>query len=180
MASEQLASALDLINQKIVKAYETIKGLKGAANALAASENEPVVYADVVDEMGSAAGTRSIRADQFTAYPSPSTAARAYLEMRGKQVGATSIEEIFDALKRGGYAFDGPDVEAKKGLSIALGKDAQVKRLSNGTYGLVIWYGDRFTSKKDKAPAEPTPAPQAPEEPNPYAAKSKVTKDADV
>lgn len=149
MASEQLASALDLINKKIAGAYETIRNLKNAANALAASEGNPAVYQDIVEEGTQSTASRGIRPDQFTALPSPSTAARAYLEIRGKDVGAATLDDIFDSLKKGGYAFDGNDSEAKKGLSIALGKDGQVKRLSNGYYGLMSWYGERF-SRKDK------------------------------
>jgi hypothetical protein len=53
-------------------------------------------------------------------------------------------------LKRGGFVFDGNDADAKNGLRIALGKDNQIGKLPNGTYGLNAWYGERFTSRRGK------------------------------
>jgi hypothetical protein len=154
MASEALNSALELIRKNIEKAQASIQGLKRSANVLAAAEGESIVYTDADDPIVSAGSSGTIRADLFTQYSTPSTAVRAYLEHRGKTQGAATVDEIFEALKRGGYEFENNDVEAKSGLRIALGKDSQVKRLANGSYGLVVWYGDRF-AKKDKAAAEP-------------------------
>jgi hypothetical protein len=100
---------------------------------------------------------------------------RAFLEHRGKTLGAATVDEIFDALKRGGYEFDGNDVEAKSGLRIALGKDAQVKRVASGAYGLVSWYGERF-AKKEKSSAEPATVTQAPPPSGASVAKEGETK----
>jgi hypothetical protein len=151
MASEQLNAALELIRRNIEKAATRIQELKRSANVLAAAEGEAIVYADAEEQISTGATSTAIRADLFTQYSTPSTAARAYLEHRGKTTGAATLDDIFDALKRGGYEFEGNDVDAKSSLRIALGKDMQMKRLANGSYGLLAWYGDRFSSnKRDK------------------------------
>jgi hypothetical protein len=150
MASEGLEAALDLIRQKVDKAMESVNSLKRAANTLATSEGLPPVYMDADEPAATSSGLHSIRADQFTQYTTPSTAARAYLELRGSRLGATSMDDVFEVLKRGGYQFEGSDVDAKNSLRIALGKDAQVKRLPNGTYGLISWYGDRFKKEQQQ------------------------------
>lgn len=99
-----------------------------------------------------------LRPDQFTKHTAPSTAARAFLELRGERLGAATIDEIHEALKRGGYLFDARDDNAAKAaLRIALGKDVQVLRLPNGAYGIAAWYGrsnDRVERKRPQGDAQ--------------------------
>lgn len=65
-----------------------------------------------------------------------------------KNSGAAKLDEIFAALKEGGYHFGDSDGDAKAGLKIALGKDGKVRALPNGAYGLWEWYPD---AKRPKA-----------------------------
>ena len=145
MADADVVNAIEVIKRKVAAEQAKVNRLKQAANTLAVTEGLPPVYADADDEPMPGSTFMSIRADQFANHTAPSTAARAYLELRGKQVGAASLDEVYDAMKRGGYSFEAAsEADAKAGLRIALGKDMQVHRLPNGTYGLLAWY-DKLT-----------------------------------
>src|SRR5438552_14912441 len=104
------------------------------ANEFAADLGKALPFENVDAETHST-GRVAIKADAFANTPTPSTAAREFLEMR-KQAGAASFDEIFEALKRGGYHFGSSINTAKANLKIALGRDRQVRRLQNGHYGL--------------------------------------------
>ncbi len=83
--------------------------------------------------------------DDFANEPAPAAAVRSYLERRGK---AAPLEEIFQALKDGGFAFQGKDDKANmNGLRIAVGKDVKLEKLGGGAIGLSEWYPRRPKEK---------------------------------
>jgi len=94
------------------------------------------------------AANRNIRPDQFHGKPL-STAVREYLELRGNSnaggLGAASDDEIFGALRAGGFKFEGKSEEnSLRGLRISLAKNSiAFRKLPNGTFGLAIWYGGK-------------------------------------
>jgi hypothetical protein len=141
MADPSMRDALELMKTRVQKAETEVIKLKKLANGIAELDGLPLPYPDVGDDV-SRPVSGLVRADQFTNYTAPSTAARAFLEeARGPRLGAASLEDIFEGLKRGGYIFENRDeASAKNALRIALGKDGQVKKLPNGTYGLIAWY----------------------------------------
>jgi len=158
-----MKSALAAMEELIAEKEQEVAGLKKAANTMAAAIGEQPLFADVEAEGKS--GRMKLRADAFVDERAPASAARAYLGIRGKARGATTLEDILDALQRGGYDFgDQKGEAAKAGLKIALAKDNNVFKLTNGTYGLREWYKaavDRTGDKSDKADESDGNEPQA-------------------
>src|SRR5439155_24109889 len=89
--------------QKLRALDEETRKIKRFINSAYDLEGEPPLYPDV-DETTKPA-TAITRKDQFYGRPL-ATVAREILEMRqAANLGAASIDEIFDALKSGGYQF---------------------------------------------------------------------------
>lgn len=150
MADERFFAALDAMKEQVDDLLRQAAEKKRFANSLAQMAGLEPVYSDVADPASSLGGASTIRADQFTNYNAPSAAARAFLELRGKDRGSVGIDVIYDALLKGGYGFTATNAEdAKNGLAIALGKDRLVRRLPNGTYGLLTWYPNARREPKD-------------------------------
>ena len=146
---EQTRVAIEVLKRKVDEAQGQVARWKRAANDLAASEGLPIIY-DEID--GPAARAMLVRPDQFAGFSTPSAAARAFLELRGKAVGAAALDDIFEAMKRGGYFFEGNESDSKASLRIALGKDRGFVRLQNGYYGLLAWYPERKREREVDAP----------------------------
>lgn len=140
----------------VEKAQEKLRAIEDEAakvkrfiNSAYELEGEQPPYPDV--EERSRPATAITRKDQFYGRPL-ATVAREILEMRqGANLGAASIEEIFDALKAGGFQFEFKDeAVAKRGVGISLAKNTNVfHRLPNGYYGLAAWYPDRARKPKN-------------------------------
>lgn len=150
--------------------------LKRTVNSVCIFEKLPPRYTDVDAATRSSSG--QIRRDQFHGVPQ-ATAVREYLTMRGDSkaggLGAATVNEIFEALKTGGFRFDVKnDENAKRGLRISLTKNSTTfYRLPNGTYGLLEWYPnireprpDQSEHKGTEAKAEP--APELDDDINPF------------
>jgi hypothetical protein len=141
-----LAAMEELIASKSVE----IAQLKKAANTMATAIGEHPPYDDVEDTID--AGRLRLRSDAFADEKAPASAARNYLALRGKARGATTSDDIYDALVRGGYDFGGvKEADAKGGLRIALAKDTKVHKLPNGTFGLREWY--KLSDEPEKSDA---------------------------
>ena len=156
MADDRLLAAIEAIREQVAELSAEIADAKRTANSLAKRAGLAPIYNDA--DAPAATASLAIRADAFANFSAPSTAARAFLEARGQTVGSATVEQILDALKRGGFAF-GPGIDPENALRIALGKDALVRRLPNGTFGLEAWYPqarkerDETTGKKKGAKA---------------------------
>lgn len=145
----------------IEKAQEKLRGIEEEAakikrfiNSAYELEGEPPIYLDV-DERSRPA-TAITRKDQFYGRPL-ATVAREILEMRhAAGLGAASIDEIFEALKGGGFQFEFKDEGvAKRGVGISLAKNTTVfHRLPNGYYGLAAWYPNARKTKSEPAKAD--------------------------
>jgi hypothetical protein len=147
--------------EKLRALEEEIRKIKRFINSAYDLEGEAPIYLDV-DETSRPA-TAISRKDQFYGRPL-ATVAREILEMRfAANLGAASIDEIFDALKSGGYQFEFKDQEtAKRGVGISLAKNTTVfHRLPNGYYGLAAWYPN---AKKAKAESKTTSAEESEKE----------------
>lgn len=74
------------------------------------------------------------------------TSVKMVLDARKDQgLGPAETDEIYAALKAGGYNFEQKDEEnAKRGLAVSVSKNTAVfVRLPNGKVGLTSWYGGR-------------------------------------
>ena len=148
---QDVVNALQTMDRTINEMLGKVSQMKKAANLMAASAGLSKPYDDVQADVGS--GAFRVRSDQFATEKAPASAARAYLALRGKERGATTVDDIYDALIRGAYDFGKmKESEAKSGLRIALAKDNKVHRVANGTWGLSEWYGIVVDEKSDKPP----------------------------
>jgi hypothetical protein len=116
--------------------------LKKAVNVLCKASGTPEQFSD--DELGVRGfrGLASLKPAQFYG-KTPMVSAREYLDMRPDE--PVEVEEIMEALKRGGFDFEAQgwtnETMRLKNLSISLGKNSQIfHRLPNGMIGLTKWY----------------------------------------
>ena len=147
------SATIEKIHAQIGVLEEQIDKKKEAINMLCELEGEPIMYPDVGSDRGKALAT--FRSDQFCDH-TVATAAREILEQRGtRSLGAISLDELFDTMKTGGFAFDNSNEQiAKRNLAITLAKNPNFMRVpTSGHIGLAVWYPNA-KRKKDKAPTE--------------------------
>lgn len=143
-AADEFGPAIRRLQKDIAEKEAEISGLKKTVNTLCGYSGQPPIY----QETERSADTSQMRRDQFYGVPLAS-AVKEYLRMRGdpKQGGngAATVNEIFAALKAGGFHFDTKiDDNAKRNLRISLSKNVTAfHRLpgdGDGAYGLTDWY----------------------------------------
>jgi len=157
-----MSKAIEELLGKLEEKESEVRKIKEVINQLCELDGKPAMFSDV-GKIGSA-GLAAIRSDQFYGKPL-ATAAREVLEMRkAANRGAASVDDLYEALRKGAFKFDAKDEEtAKRGLSISLAKNTSAfHRLPNGDYGLVEWY-PAITPKKrgGSAVASTTPIADA-------------------
>lgn len=149
--NSDVQTAVAVLRDRIrVKEHEII-GLKRMVNELSGEET----YA-ISESNETGADLNQIRSDAFYGQ-TISGSAKMYLEMRkASGLGAASVNDIFAALKKGGFPFEAKDEEnAKNGLRVSLRKNSTIfHRISaNGDYGLLNWY-PKAKAQKDDEPDE--------------------------
>ena len=133
--------AVEALREKIRLKEDEVRQLKIVVNGFYTDENEPAPYANVTADKTATLG--ALRSDIFYGN-TLAEAAQIYLEMRkASGLGSASVNDIYAALKTGGYKFDTANQEyAKNGVRISLRKNATIfHQLPGGDYGLCIWYG---------------------------------------
>lgn len=152
--SDEFAPAIRRLQQDIKAKEAEILGLKQTVNTLCGYAGVASVYSNL--DAPSAGDFGSLRRDQFFGVPL-ATAVKDYLNMRGDPkaggAGAATVNEIFAALKDGGFHFEAKnDDNAKRGLRISLSKNTasfiKVPGGAEGAFGLADWY----PAAKVKAP----------------------------
>ncbi len=141
--SEHVLKLIEEIRAEIAEVEKTVLPQKILANQLCARAGIAPIYLDI-DNQSSTSAIKGIRRNAF--YGKPLAACiRQYLEMRENfPVKEATLDEIFAALKEGGYDLTGSTEEdQKRGVSIALGKNTQTfHKLASGDFGLVSWYSN--------------------------------------
>lgn len=157
---DDFAPAIQRMVQEVQRLESEANELKRTVNKLCAFAKLPPIYANTEDSQS--AKTGAIRRDQFFGVALAS-AVREYLQMRGDPKaggqGAATVNEIFSALKEGGYNFDTKnDENAKRGLRISLAKNVaaftKVPGAGEGAFGLTDWYPN-LKSPKGKSETAP-------------------------
>lgn len=157
--TESYKKAIDDLLLDLQKRSEEVADIKRTINQLCKLAGEPLRFDDVSVE--SVQG-RAIRPDQFFG-KAQATAVKEYLKMKGS---AATIDEIYDALLRGGYSFTGTEKLWKRGLSIALSKNSKgfVYIKNNKSYGLPEFYPDlHLWDTKENGKAEEESESELPE-----------------
>lgn len=138
--SEYLTKAIEELEGKLQQQMDEVVETKKAINVLCRQLSLPARYADVQAE--SARGVPAIKGDQFFKKPL-ATAVRDFLKLKD---GAASLDEIYAALKQGGFEFVGKDETIeKRGLQISLAKNRNMFAYLKTTNAFGLWekYGGR-------------------------------------
>lgn len=147
--STEIQSTIEVLAGKVKAKEEEANKLKLLINELCAEAGLPQRYDNVADISGGGSG--SLRRDHFYGQTLTS-AARSYLELR-KSSGAASVDDIYRAIRDGGYKFETKIEEnAKTALRNALRKTSSVfHRLPTGDYGLLAWYPGAKEKRSDES-----------------------------
>jgi hypothetical protein len=147
-----LQTAIAVLQGRIRSKEEDVIRLKRTVNEMCIDAGEEQPYAGI-SSSDAASDISSLRSDLFYGQ-TISASAKTYLEMRkAGGLGAATVNDIFAALKKGGYKFEAKDEEnAKNGLRVSLRKNSGVfHRLPNGEYGLLAWYPNAKPAKDEDA-----------------------------
>jgi hypothetical protein len=141
--SDYLRKAIEELEGKLQQQLNEATETKKAINLLCRQLGSPERYGDVKTE--AARGIMAIKADAFFRKPL-ATAVREYLQMKG---GAASIDEIYEALEKGGFEFVGKDDFTKKrGLQISLAKNRNMFAYLKATNTFGLW--DKYGGRRSK------------------------------
>lgn len=138
--SKTVEDAIAELTAEIGTAESELRKKKETVNTLCGVVGRPPAYS--LQSAEEVAVPTAIRGDLFYGQPlAPSV--RTILEMRRSvNQGAGLINEIYEALKAGGYVFETKSEDiAKKSLRNSLAKNtAMFHRLPNGRFGMRSWY----------------------------------------
>jgi hypothetical protein len=159
------------LEQQIAPIMGQITELRITVNSICKLVGRDPMFADVsaaAIAAGAPAPTANeltIKNDLFVGKPLAG-AAKTYLDMRYKRAGESSpasVDEIHTALVAGGFEFPTRDIEnQKRGLAVSLTKNSySFRRLNNGLYGLVEWYGAAKRAPRKNGEAEAAPVAEA-------------------
>lgn len=149
--SNELQGAINVLIARVDQKTQEVNEIKRMVNSLCREANLPPTYSDADLAVKGFSGLPSLASDQFYG-KSPVSAAREYLELRRT---AVPLEEVLEALGRGGFDFDlqgWTDEGARlRNLGVSMGKNSAIfHRLPNNTWGLTKNYPE---IKKKKAAA---------------------------
>ncbi len=151
---EHVLKTIDDAKAQLRQQEEEVLRLKKLINHLCAFANIPTLYAET--ELQANGGALSVKRNSLFGRPL-TTCVREYLLMRhqaNQSPSPASLDEIFDALKAGGYDLAGTTSnvdDQKRGVAISLGKNSTTfVRLPTGDWALLEWYPN-YKEKKKKA-----------------------------
>jgi hypothetical protein len=133
---------INTLKARVSELSDEVLDMKRTVNSLCKASGQPAFYTDSELKPTSIGGLPTVKPAQFYG-KSPTVAAREYLDMRPDE--PVTLEEILDALRKGGFDFNAQgwknEVMHLKNLSISLGKNTGIfHRLPNGLIGLTKWY----------------------------------------
>ncbi len=150
--SDELDPAVAVLRRKLEEQLRGVADTKRTINMLMKMSGKEALYQEGENENSGA-----VRADQFYG-KGLATSAAEYLAMRHQ---ACQPEEIFRALREGGFDFDlqgwhGEDSLKVRSLAMSLAKNTggagKFHRLKNGSFGLRAWYDPSFLKKAAAGP----------------------------
>jgi hypothetical protein len=151
--NDDILITIDALTKRVVAKEEEANKLKKLVNELCAEAEIAIRYPNIPQ---AGASISALRSDQF--YGQTLTAAiRNYLEQRkAAGLGAAGVQEIYQAIKDGGYKFETKNEEnAKVSVGNALRKTSSIfHRLPNGQYGLLVWYPSAKAKPEGESPSQ--------------------------
>lgn len=176
--NDDILNTIEVLTKRVVDKEEEANKLKKLINELCGEAGIAVRYPNIV----AAGRATAIRSDQFYG-KTITTAIRNYFEQRkAAGLGAATLNEIYSAVKEGGYKFESKnESNAKVSVGNTLRKSSSIfHRLPNGQYGLLEWYPSAKAKPesepvtKKKAKAQPATAEKAAATDSPPKAKNDV------
>ncbi|OGU30039.1 MAG: hypothetical protein A2057_13395 [Ignavibacteria bacterium GWA2_35_9] len=144
--STDIKSAIESLYSEMGTINNRLNEIKKSINALSVLIGEEAPFSNA--EISSIGYTTNIRPDQFFG-KGLATAVKEYLKIRGR---ASTVQEIYEALKTGGYEFTGSRAEniLQRNLAISLSKNSNdfVYVKSSNSYGLWEFYPEKQREKK--------------------------------
>lgn len=132
-------TVVERYQNKIAPLEAEINKYKRLVNELFKDCNEPPPY-QIGDEIAATQPQGAVRPDQYYGRPI-ATIVKDILEARAKKnLGAISLNELFEAMKIGGYHFEKDETNAKLSLSVTIAKNPAFAKLPTGYIGLAQWY----------------------------------------
>jgi len=111
--------------------------IKSAINCLCEVMGKPPKY-DLEDKPDKIS---NLRADEYYGRPLATVITEVLEKRHANKQGAALLDELFEQLVAGGFAFTGKnDAIKKRGLAISMSKNRKFHRLPNNTWGLAQWY----------------------------------------
>lgn len=122
--------------------------IKTTINCLCEVMGEQPKY--VLDDTGSGKAPPP-RPDQYFGRPLATVVTEAMQKRQAYNLGAATLDELYQELIAGAFEFVGKDDGIKKrGLAIAMGKNQKFTRLPNDTWGLSEWYPEAGRGRSRK------------------------------
>lgn len=146
--NDDIQNTIEVLAARIRGKEEEANKLKKLVNELCSEAGIDIRYRDIAE----GGGVSAIRSDHFYGQTLPA-AIRNYLELRkASGLGASSVQEIYRAIKNGGYKFGtNSEDNAKTSVGNALRSTNSIfHRLPNGEYGLLAWYPNAKTQPESE------------------------------
>ncbi len=152
------------LESKLQEINAEARRIKTAINCLCEVMGKPPKYEETTKESHKIS---TIRPDKYYGQPQ-ATAITEVLTKRGAlDMGAATLDEIYDELAAGGFKFTGKNEGIKKrGLAISMSKNPKFHRLPNDTWGLREWYPKAKESKESQEQSTKDETPKPKEETN--------------
>jgi hypothetical protein len=144
----EFVAVISKLEEQLRAQEKQIAETKRTINQILKVAGQPARYTDI--NATTTASVTNIHGDAFYGRPL-ATVVREYLEMRkASNLGSATVNDIFEALTRGGYQFETKnDENAKRGLRISLTKNAATfHKLPSGQYGLLDWYPEKKNERQ--------------------------------
>ena len=158
MSNDHVLKTIEMVQAQVRELEQQLAEKKRVANDLCKLAGQSPCYSDA--ELVSGGVTTSIRSDEFYGKALASVVHQILEKRAAAGLWAASVNDIYDAMKAGGYLFTAKsDENAKRGLYISLGKNTTTfHKLPNGNYGLLAWYPEakKENGKKSSAKDETT------------------------
>jgi len=145
--TDHVLQTVDMLVSDVTTKQKEIAELQRTINYLCTKAGIATKY-EQIETPGAAGNSASltIAPDEYHGKPL-NRAVTDYMNRRAKSMPnakTASAEEIYDVLIRGGYTFEQRSKdEQMHSLKTSLGKSTHTfRKLPNGTYGLVEWYGE--------------------------------------
>jgi hypothetical protein len=127
---------------KLESAEHEVIRIKRTVNDLCDMGGKPHMFRDEELDLSAQGKTPLAFAnDAFYGKPLASCVKEILSARKAANLGAATIDELYDALASHGYHFEGKEENRKHILRTALRKNSDFHKLPHGGYGLREWYG---------------------------------------